>query len=227
LIGPRKPGRDRHTGLVTPVLLWCVLAAAIGSTAGCFYQRVKAKYELPEKITLVLVDDPAEALGDPYLAQQVANQISFQLVQNKAVPATVPLNRLSELRRRLGAQYATTPIDEVGRTLDAQQVIHVEIIAARTGYEPGVDRPTAQARVKVIDVEQRQRLWPAPGRGGQTGPSGYSLTSKMFYRYQSDRGERGAGRDLAQRFATHIGQDVAKLFYDHEPDIGQSRYRDD
>lgn len=204
-----------------------MLLAALGLAAGCFYQRIKAKYELPEKITLVLVDDPSDALGGAHLARHVANQIGFQLVRHEAVPATVPLNRVSELQRELGDAFATTPIDEVGRTLGAQQVIHVQVLSAKTGYEPGVSRPTAQSRVKVIDVEQRRRLWPQPRPGVHTAPRGHTVSSSMFYRYTGNGEVRGTQNDLKQRFATLIGNDIAKLFYDHEPDVGQSAYRDD
>jgi len=214
--GPALPSAAVIGGLLTLALL-----------PACFYERIDARYDIPEKITLVLVDDPGHVLGEPFLAGQVANQAAFDLVRNKAVPATVPFNRLEALRQELGDQFAMTPIDQIGRALGAQQVLHVEITSARMIQEPGVTRPTARINVKVIDVEQRTRLWPTPLPGVHSAPRSYSMSSSMFYRYHANPDERGTSRDLIQRFASHIGRDVAKLFYDHEPDIGQSAYRGD
>jgi len=102
----------------------------------------------------------------------------------------------------------------------------LEIISAAIRNEPGVSRPTAQALVKVIDVRQRQRLWPKPEPGVHTAPRRYPAAPETLYPYNPHDDDRSTHRDLAQRFATEIGRDIAKLFYDHEPDIGQSGLRD-
>src|SRR5690606_23915575 len=53
--------------------------------------KTKAIYNLQGRLTLVLVDDPNNQLGNDALTDQIAAMIEFELKQNEVVSRFVPL----------------------------------------------------------------------------------------------------------------------------------------
>lgn len=178
--------------------------------------KVKAVHRLIDRPTLVLVDDPHKHLDDPSLAGVVASNVAFGLKQNLAISADiVPPQQLGALAAELGKDFALTPIDEIGRRLDAGQVIYILIQQVRLQFSPGMYRPMAVVQVKVMDCEAATRLFPKPASiPDPTTPSpGYTIAVQMTHR---DMGiaSRGMNAIIARQLAESIGRDVSRLFYD-------------
>lgn len=176
-----------------------------------------ALYELPQRPTLVLVDDPLGpegGLGDPQLAFDVAVSASTDLVGNDAVDVVIDQKMVADLAVELGVDYYKLGVVNVGRRVGAAQVIHVQIKAVNYVMEPLLFRPTALVHVRVLDCDpkaERTVMFPPPPPDG-TGI--YPLTVEMRYRVSED----GTGRDAAllrKALADRIGIDVAKMFYKH------------
>lgn len=211
-------------GLLLPmaaaVLTGCALPAFITNVVSP--EKILAVHTLTPRTTLVIVDDPGRALGDPNLAAVVAANVGHHLTHNQAIneAQVVPQDRLTDLAGRLGDSYLTTPIDRVGKQLEAGQVIHVLIRSVSMQVTANYYRPTAVVEVKVIDADTGQRLFPAPGAYPSTTATspGFALTTKMRHRTLDDS-RRDAAALMARHLSERIGRDVAELFFDHpKPD---------
>lgn len=224
----------------SPARLWtwwtaaCVLAAAALGSAGCEAiaflgamggEKVKAQYKLPNRPTLVMVEDPERHLGNPTLNSVAAANAAFHLKQNQALTAPlIDQAELTALEARLGQEYARTPIDQVGRLLGAEQVVHVQVDSVSMQTAPGVYRPTAIVQVKVIDVADGERLFPEAPRftNPNAPPPGHRVKAQLSVRSAGTDG-RGTTAVLAQSLAEEIGHTVARLFYDHKkPEPGST-----
>ncbi len=217
---------DRNTTLT----IWLIAGVLLTTLPGCnvvgffiqalFPQKINAKYRLADRPTLILVDDPADLLGNHTLVNEIANHAAFHLTENKVLTDqhVIDPRSLYDLAARLGSRYARTPIDQIGRELGADQVIHIYVALVKLIDQPGLLRPTATVHVKVIDTEQGKRLYPS-AQHIEVNPTAMNHqpvnVALRPYTFQGD------GRDkissLSRKLAKRIGRDTARLFYDHLP----------
>jgi len=191
--------------------------------------KVPAVYELEDRSTLIFVDDPRDVFADPNLALTVAVNIEHHFKRNKVLAGkVVPAARLADLKASRGEQFNRMPIDEVGRELDAEQVLYVLVEEASLEQAPGAFRPTAVVQVKVIDAATGKRMFPnppAPNAPPATEPvRGHVVRTEM--RYQQSRITQSAG-DLTmmkRQLAEVLGRDVARQFYRWKPPEIGSRF---
>jgi hypothetical protein len=87
-------------------------------------------------------------------------------------------------------------------------VIYVEMGAFGLTSDGQTANPRASCTVRVIDVDQRSRLFP-------TDQAAYTIFSKLE-RVDPHRIESGAEiRKLAEELAVKLGDSIAKVFYSH------------
>lgn len=182
--------------------------------------KVDAQFVLDKRPTLVVVDDPNLLLGDPSYPAVVGANVGFNLIQNKALPESmvVSQDRLTTLAKELGNRYGVTPIDQVGKTLGAEQVIYVFIRTVSVQVDNTYYHPTASVEVKVIDVPTGGRLFPVKASDpvNNATPPGYNLTVGLR-KQTMDETRRTALTMLARSLAERIGLETAQLFYKHVP----------
>ena len=178
--------------------------------------QVKAQHTLTPRPTLVLVDDPVEALGDDALRDVIAQEAAHRLAAQGLVTSVVPIEAVQALRREKGTAFGEMPIDAVGRELGADQVVMVTVRGASLQMAMGVARPSAAVDVTVIDAHTGQRLFPEPGplHDPLDPPPGAVLTVRDE-RTDLDPARPDQLRQMARDLARRIGLEVARLFYDH------------
>lgn len=201
--------------------------AAAGALSGCaaggvFAQsfvrgKVKAQYTLEDRPTLVLVDDPSNLLGDPTLANEVAYQVGVELQEFKALKRVVPPLGVYELAARWGQDYRRAAIDRVGRELGAEQVIYVFVDRAVLSPEPGLLRPAAAVRVKVVDTGTGKRLFPAVGVDASTPQLDHVRVNSSLSQPAPDDGSQETTNVYRLKLARRVARDVARLFHDYVP----------
>ena len=177
----------------------------LGFAAQVFPQKVKAIYRLEPRTTVVLTDDPANHLGEPALSRSISEQVGSALAENDAAGPIVSVERVDALSVSLGTDWDRVGIDQVGRALGAELVVHVHVDSARVFPQPGLLQPTATVLVKVIDVTHRKRLFPASAAGGdrpgfELSPRGHAVHVSMGPHGAADTGldaRRAAMRTLA------------------------------
>jgi hypothetical protein len=182
--------------------------------------QVKARYTLEQRPTLVIVDDPQNAMGDPNFPAVVAANVGYHLTKNQVLESglIVSQDHLSSLANQMGDRYMTTPIDRIGARLKAQQVIHVRVRSVKMQVAGAFYHPTAAVEVKLIDAQAGTRLFPKAGEYSdpQMTPPGLTLPVEMK-RQTIDDTRRHAPAMLARNLAERIGLEVAQVFYDHVP----------
>ena len=182
--------------------------------------KVKAKYTLKPAATLVIVDDPQQQLGDPNFPAVVGANVGFHLTQNDVLTndQLIPQDHLSTLANQLDDRYLSTPIDQIGSRLDAQQVIHVLVRSTNLEVDNTYYHPTATVEIKVIDTATGERLFPKPSdeAHAQATAPGYKLDVELK-RQTLDTSRRGALTMLARELSERIGLEVAQVFYTHVP----------
>lgn len=210
-------------------------AIALGSLGGCegiaFLsalggEKVKAAYPLADRPTLVLVEDPNQRLGNPALTSVIGANASHLLLSEEVLAKAnrVPQKAIGELQVRLGTDYGKTPIDQIGRLLEAEQVIHVVVQSVSLETAPGVYRPTAVVDVKLIDAAEGKRLYPGTSQFADPAvpAMGHPIKVETTVR-TAGTGGRGVRAVLARELAEEVGQSVARLFFDHKrPEPGSA-----
>lgn len=199
----------------------------VGGAAQVFSppELVEARYKLPDKQTLIVVDDPNQLVQDVSTLRRIAVSARTALEAEKVVTAGfVDQGELAALRAQLGPAYTSTSLAGLGITLEARQVIHAEVIGFQTNLAGDVVRPAIALEVKVFDLDQRARVFPAgadPDSGVDLGQSAYTVTTKLN---AQDLTGVDAARAIAIRdLADTAGRDIARLFFDwRRPEPGSN-----
>lgn len=199
----------------------CEAPAFIAETAG-IGGKVKPVFDLPNRPTLVLVDDPQNHLGDPTLRTVIAANVAHHLADQKVITSKpIAGKEVTELAARVGQDaFSRMPIAQVGRELGAEQVLYIDVEAVSLQPAPGMYRPTASLEIKVVDVATNTRLYPEPPPlEDPTAPKrGRSLTVQLRYDKTLRAQSRGLDAEMARRLAERIGLEVARLFYEYKPE---------
>lgn len=175
--------------------------------------RQPAVYELPpKKATVVIVDDRNSRLPSRTARMKLSETAEKNLLANKAVDSEVIASE--SVQGILSADRFTRPrsVTALGRAVGAQQVIWVTVDSFALLENQARFAPTATVRVKVIDVENDQRIFP-----GADKDEGHTITVEMKPR-SSEPPRSEADRIRAQNeLAERIGLRVAEMFYKSRP----------
>lgn len=198
------------------------LIAGCGETTGLITQaftgppKIDARYEPDDRATVVFVDDPAHRLPGIDLPGLIAGRVGDRLEREAEIQRIISPTRIDRLQAD-ESEFASWPIDRVGREVDAEQVLYILVTGFELTESDAIYRPTATVRIKWVDAASGQRFWPSRADH----PDGYPLTTQQEYRNMqgaSAMTESIIGRELAEALAG----DVAKLFYKHRArDVGE------
>jgi len=212
-----RPGRT-----ISIAILITAAVSLIGCQIGGFVMsnvlprpKIPAAFEPPDQPTAVLVDDPHRLLPTVQLMPIIAGQVGGELEDNEVISEVIPPSLIEDLRAS-EPEFARWPIDKIGRRVGARQVIYIliesyEMLETDTSE---IYRPTASVRVKVVDVATGDRLFP------KSDALGYPVTVQKHYRDAHDVGV-GDRAVMARQLAARVGEDIARLFYEHkQPEVG-------
>lgn len=185
--------------------------ALLGWTASAVQNAipVDAAYELQDRPTLIMIDDPSRKLTTIDLSTLIAGRMADLFVAEKVVgkPNMLAGNRAAQLAAD-HPDFGRWPIDRVGREAGAQQVVYALVQEFRIVDEAGMYRPLAEMRVKVIDAETGKRLFPVGTDTGQP------VVVEQFYRSMDGSG-LSTETVLARRLSEELAVKMAQLFYAH------------
>ena len=177
--------------------------------------KVDAQYALPDRPTVVFVDDPKNLLPDRSLRRIIGDKVAQDLMVRKLVTTTISSGDALAVasRESYGQKMA---IDAIGRAVGAEQVVFVDMVSFSLSPEGFTPRPSGACQVKVIDVANRERLFPTAD-DGLSGASSYPVQVAMReislerYRTTSSR------RQIREELANEIADQITKVFYRHVP----------
>lgn len=160
-----------------------------------------------ERTAVIFIDDPSSKVAQRRLRHSMADTASRTLLQKKVVNDVIDsrtiLNAAS--KERHGDRMSIT---ELGRAAGADVVIYAVVTNFSLTAEEGTFVPTTTMRVKIIDVAQGQRVWPAS-------EAGYLLEVRLPQRPSSLSQDR-ARLNMESQLAERSGVALAQLFYRHE-----------
>ena len=196
-----------------------VICAAVLLVAGCNYllpasyiiegpPKAPAAFELPSKRTVVIVDDKINRMPRVALRVGIGDSVGTHLLENNVVPETITTRDAVALIRRMDTASKPISIQRICESLGAEQVVYVEIdeFNLSGGREEG--GPEAVALVKVLDIANGSRLWPTAGS---------EAVQSFLQDINPSLITTSAGRrEVEDKLAEKLGEDIAKLFYAHE-----------
>ena len=196
-----------------------VMCATVLLVAGCNYllpasyiiegpPKAPAAFELPSKRTVVIVDDKINRMPRVALRVGIGDSVGTHLLENNVVPETITTRDAVALIRRMDTASKPISIQRICESLGAEQVVYVEIddFNLSGGREEG--GPEAVALVKVLDITNGSRLWPTAGSE--------AVQSSLQDINPSLIATSAGRREVEDKLAEKLGEDIAKLFYAHE-----------
>ena len=183
--------------------------------------KVEPVYVLVDRPTVVFVDDRTSAipLNASSVRRMIADHVSTELMKQEVLTETISSRDAMALARDRDREGALLSIEQIGEAVGAEQVIYIEMISFRGSPDGATPRPTASCRLKILDVANRTRIFPAPD--ANHGWQDVMVTSPAISPelYQS----RAGRRDIQRLLSLLLADRIAKLFYPHIPDEIGSR----
>ena len=217
-------------------LAFAAFTAVVASLPGCnvvapaLYAvdgagKIDAEHELAAVRTVVFVDDRRNVFPRTALRTSIGEAIAKDLLARELVPSIVSPRDAIALARQKESGSRPLSIASIGRELDAQQVIYVQVDSFSLAGDGGTEgagfgvRPTASCRVKVIDCVANVRSYPV----GDIGESGRLVTSRIREVDPEAFRTVASRRAVEDRLAARMAIDIAQLFYEHDRvDLGQN-----
>lgn len=216
-----RSGRLRGTFLLPRALTACVALHGV-LTGGCnivgpvMYlaagpDKTDARFRLDSsRAHVILVDDLRSRLPRRSLGNDIARAAEETLLREGVLKPDRLIESRS-LQRSLSDETAgrPTPAADIGREAGASVVIHVSMQSWGLTRDGTSASPSVEMSVKVLDCENRVRLWPP-------GDQGYLLTvapKSMQGELPLDLASR---RRLEDDLARRAGVALAQLFFKHE-----------
>jgi len=194
-----------------------VLAAQAGGCAGVAWiaaqlappRKVHAQFRPPaQKRCLVLVDDVLSGQGAyETVKDMLTERLNQELAEHKIAASTIPYGQVAHLAA-ITPRYNDLSIPQIGRKLDADLVLYVQIdrFELRDSPVETLWHGCFVASVKMVDAQQG-RLWPMDRPDGhQVGPVEIPI---------HDSSQPAHDVALTQELVDRMADRVAKLFYDH------------
>lgn len=202
--------RTRTAALVLLALLTAAIGCRqIGQLGVLFAGRQwqKAHFKPTENRIAIIIDGMRGGEDHPMFRRGLHEKVVELLEEEDVNHNIVPYVEQLELATR-EPDYANWSIQRIGRELDAEQVIYVQIVSFTLRETPNhpVLTPEATVSVKAIDVEaepRMARLWP-------DSVEGYELDAKRQAREATSTAVIDAE---AEKLGKDLGQYVARLFY--------------
>jgi hypothetical protein len=161
--------------------------------------------------TVVFVDDRANVLPRTGLRYIVGDTAAETLLREKIISTAISSRDAINLARVQETGQKLMSMDAIGEAVGADTVIYVKILGFAMTDDGLTPRPTAAAEVRVIDVLNDTRLWPPSSEPGHMLQASLSPVNPDLVRSPA------AVRQIEDALAAKLGDEIAKLFYEHEP----------
>ncbi len=188
----------------------CNVLTMVGLVGEAIVPPTEPAQYVPPKTApmLVLVENrqnPGRAWAE---SEQLAALISSDLTTHKVCPV-IPQDKLIDLRDKDPLAMRQMSITAIGKAVEAQQVLYVDVLSINTPTITGT--PSAgrvEMRVHVIDVATGKTAWPvAPNE-----PTAMSFEAKAPLSLEEDRIVV-----FNETLLRGAGHSVARLFYEYDP----------
>jgi hypothetical protein len=172
---------------------------------------VAAEFRLTDGPVMILIDDTGERVDWPMATRYLFDELSQELLRNKAAQKIIPPQTVDHLRQSV-PDFDKRGCREIGELGGAEQVlwIRVQDFLAEEQIQDAATAAYFSANVKVINVREKEsrsrvRLWPVS-------PQGHPIIVTMR---GSEAGMAKTKDAISKELAKRLSVKIAKLFYDH------------
>lgn len=175
--------------------------------------KVNAQYELDSKLkTVIFVDDRANRLPRRSLKNVIGQRAEETLIAKGVVKQD---NMIASRSATIAASNETDSelmsIAAIGRAVGVDRVIYVQIEGFTVTRDGTTVEPIAGALVKVIDVNEDRRIWPADR-------AGFPVKVQLPASGAPIPPDRSGMSRLQIGLSETLGVQIARVFYTHERD---------
>ncbi len=176
-------------------------------------EKQKALYELPKgRSVVVFIDDRANRVPRRALRLTIAEEAEKALLKSGATKDVISTqSAMQAAGRESGA--GTISVAEIGQRVQADVIVYATMDQFSLSPDGASFRPASVMRVKVIDAKSEKRLWPKDDQG-------YTLTTTLLPKQGQTPTNTGEVYKSEDELARNAGQELAWLFYTHEPPKG-------
>jgi hypothetical protein len=213
--------------LMTRRAMLTLAAAACLASAGCNIvgpavvalsppPTNEAQFILPQRTTVVFVDDRRNVLPDRRARVLIGDMVASNLMAAEAltdtIQSTAALRAAGEER-----QGQLKSLEQIGTDIGAAVLISVEMTSYFIGVDQGIPRAAGSAQIKVIDCENRVRLFPVYGSDTDPNATTHYVSAELPVEEVVRSGSSEASaRELESLLTTMLADKIAKVFYEHE-----------
>jgi hypothetical protein len=228
---PRPPRRGARRAALGAVLVLALGVLMVG--AGCNIvgpmgylvagpEKVKPIYTLdPTKVHLIFVDDRASLVPQRALRDTLGTTAEEELLNRKIVES-MKQSRMAQAQVRGERFGRPMSVVELGKALEADVVIHVAIRAFTLTQDGASLSPLVAMDVRIVDVATEKQLFPPSGDKTDWFRVNTSLPTQVTALPTSSASQVQAMQDLALL----AGRELARAFYEHEPEKGLRKLED-
>jgi hypothetical protein len=140
---------------------------------------------------------------------QIAHEVADELKKDGKLDIVDP-DKLVPMREEDASKFRAMNIQSVGKALGAKQVIYVDLVESevRQDASAGAVNGTATARVKVVDCDTGNTLWPSDSSPGKE----VSLSVPF------DQMDPAKAVSMHTEMLANLSSKIAKMFYSWKPD---------
>ena len=173
---------------------------------------IEALCTLEPTSVVVFIDDRGNLLRPTRLRRTIAESASETMLANGVVAIAISPRDAFAAASGTDRVDAMMPIDEIGRTVGADQIVYVEMTGfslSADGYTP---TPVATFGVRVLDVVGRQRIFPVPEADDPSHAMRVTIE-----RLGADALRTSTHRqEVMELLARRCGERIAQLFYERD-----------
>ena len=194
--------------VLSTLLLMLVGCGPVGAIAYKILppETTKAKFKLGQEPTVVLVENSRSPGENEVDARQIMALLRLDLIEHKSA-VLVPEYAVLRLKDADPAKFAKMSITEIGRQVDAKQVVYVDIIRTNIEVDYGgqMVKGSIETTCRVIDVRTGMNRWPIEVPQGI--PVGFETP-------QTQITERMTESDVRRRLHDQVVLTVGRFFRD-------------
>ncbi len=180
-------------------------------------EKTPAAFKLPDdKSAVIFIDDVDSRLPNRMIRQRIAKTAERELLDNKCIPDATIISSDAALAASAGERFGKQlGIAEIGEKVGAKVVIYARIENFALTPDGAQFAPMVRMRVKVVDVESRKRMFPAPESSDPVA-QWHTVKYDMPTRQGALPEQLGEIQKAEQELADAAGQALGRVFFEHE-----------
>lgn len=173
---------------------------------------VEPEIELPDVPTVVFIDDRQNVVNPVSLRKVIADRCAQELMTQKVLTTMISSQDAMAIASKKDRSSEVMSIEQIGEAVGAKQVIYIEMVQFTETPDGAIVAPTAACRVKVLDVENRRRIYPPEGavEGSRFLHMSLAPMDPNVLRTSSGR------LAVFNALANEVGMRVSLLFFEHD-----------